>query len=204
MKRERVGEKKEKLKKQKVKNIKFYKTLKIKRCTYKLIYILLMLIFIYNIIFLINSVILKNEYFKFSKINMLSMNTDLMENDISKNSLVIVKKTKKSELKNNDIIAYEVNGKIRINRLINKYNDENSGQEVYSTKSNLNYYPDIENISYEQIIGKKIINIPFLGVFIKIFQSKIISFVCTFILILMFIINDSKIKREKRNRRKKM
>lgn len=132
------------------------------------------------------------------------MNTDLMENDISKNSLVIVKKTKKSELKNNDIIAYEVNGKIRINRLINKYNDENSGQEVYSTKSNLNYYPDIENISYEQIIGRKIISIPFLGVFIKIFQSKIISFVCTFILIFMFIINDSKIKREKRNRRRKM
>lgn len=190
------------MKKQKVKNIKIFKTLKIKGYIYKTLYILLILILIYNIIFLLNSVILKNNYFKFSKINMFSMNTDSMKNDISKNSLVIVKKTKKSKLKNNDIIAYEVNGNIRINRLINQYNDQNSGKEVYVTKSDLNYYPDIEKISYEQIIGKKIINIPLLGVFIKIFQSKIISLICTFVLILMFIINESKIKRKKRNKKR--
>lgn len=195
MKKEILGERKERLKEKK--QTKSIKKLKPKVVIYKLLKILVVLLVIYNIIFLANSVIYKNKYLKFSKINILCMNTDSMKGDINKWSLVIVKKVNESKLNNNDIIAYEINGDIKICKLINQYIDDN-GKKVYTAKASSNYYPDNKKIFYDQIIGKKICSIAGLGVFVKIIQSKIISFIFLIIFILMFINTEVKIKRMER------
>jgi len=145
--------------------------------------------------FLINTTISKKDYFKIFGISLFCMSSDLMQDDINKNDLVIVKSVNEKDLKKGDIIAYTVNGQIRINKILN----DNDG---YTTKSNKNYYPDIEKISYEQIIGKKVANISFGGKILNVLHSKITS---GFILVslISYFVYDRYIFRKKEERAKK-
>lgn len=135
-----------------------------------------------NIIFLLNATIAKNEYFEILGISIFCMNNNLMEDDINKNDLIVVKQVSEKELQEGDIIAYRINGNIRINKIINK-------QKVYTTKSNKNYQPDIEKITNEQIIGKKVANIKFLGLILKVLQSRVTSVIILIFLLLKFSYN---------------
>ena len=125
------------------------------------------------------------------------MKTDLMEDDISKNDLIIVKEVEDKDLQDGDIIAYEVNGKIRINKIM--YYE----QEEYTTKSNKNYYPDIEKTAINKIVGKNIVNIPFLGLVLELLQSKIASIFTLIFLILIFWYNRYMYMKKKERVRKK-
>ena len=123
-----------------------------------------------------------------------------MEDDIQKNDLVIVKEVKESntnELQDGDIIAYELNGKVRINKI------NHLEQEGYVTKSNKNYYQDIEKISINQIIGKKVINIPLLGLLLNILQSPIADIFTLIFLIIIFYYNRYMFRKQKERIRKK-
>lgn len=152
---------------------------------------------LYNVLFLINTTISQKDYFHVFGISFFSMHTDLMENEISKNDFVIVKEVMESELQVGDIIAYKVNDQVRINKIVDK-------QDVYTTKFNLNYYPDIEKITFNQIIGKKVINIPFLGMILNILQSKIFSvFVLLFLIFVFWYNKYTHAKRKERERKKK-
>lgn len=135
-----------------------------------------------NILFLLNTALTKNEYFQIFGISFFKMSNDLMKNDISKNDLVIVIQVNESELQEGDIIAYEINGNIRINKIISK-------KQSYTTKSNQNFQPDIEKISYNQIIGKEMANIKFLGLLLELLQSKIISIFVLIYLLFKLIYN---------------
>ena len=143
--------------------IKFLQKVKLKKIILNCIYVIIAICVLYNIIFSINTSISKKEYFKLYGISFFGMKTDLMKEDINKNDLVIVKEVEDKNLQKGDIIAYEVNGKIRINKIIDE-------QEGYMTKSNRNYYPDIEKITINQIVGKKIVNIPLLGLVLELLQ----------------------------------
>ena len=126
------------------------------------------------------------------------MKTNLMEQDISKNDLIIIKEADSEDLQNNDIIAYDINGKVRINKIV--YYEQNQ----YTTKSNKNYYPDIETITASQIVGKKIANIPFLGVILELLQSKTVSIFTLVFLIFTFWYNRYMyLRRNERNKKRK-
>ena len=163
-----------------------------------IVYIVIGVCFAYNILFLLNTTITQNDYFQLFGITLLNMENNLMENDISQNELVVIKSVEEKELQEGDIIAYTVNGQTRINKIINTKNG-------YTTKSNKNYYPDIEKLSYDDIIGKKVGNITFWGSVIKILQSRITSLFVLIILLLCFINNKyMNTKREERARKKKI
>lgn len=146
------------------------------------------LCFTYNIIFLLNTTITQKDYMKLFGIAFLNMESELMENELSRNDFVIIKDVNENELQEGDVIAYTVNNQIRINKIINI-------KDGYTTKSNKSYYPDIERISHTQVIGKKIVNISFMGILLKILQSKIISFMIFIFLIFIFITNMYKHKK---------
>lgn len=150
--------------------------IKLKPILIKTLNIILLVCVFLNIIFLLNTTLAKNEYFKIFGISFFKMNNNLMKGDINKNDLVLVKEVKESQLQEGDIIAYKVNGNIRINKIIYK-------EQEYTTKSNKNFQPDIEKISDDQIIGKKIANVRFLGLILEVLQSKTTS-VCVLIFLL--------------------
>ena len=176
--------------------IKFLQKVKLKKIILNCIYVIIAICVLYNIIFLINTSISKKEYFKLYGISLFCMKTDLMEEDINENDLIIVKEVEDKELQNGDIIAYEVNGKIRINKIIDD-------QEGYMTKSNKNYYTDIEKTTINKIVGKKIINIPFIGLVLELLQSKIASVFTLLFLIVIFSYNRYMYTKKKERGRKK-
>ena len=161
------------------------------------IYTIFIICILYNLIFFINTTILKNDYLKIFGISFFNMKNDLMQEDINKNDLVIVKEVSEKDLQEGDIIAYTINENTRINKIINK-------KDCYTTKSNKNYYPDIEKITYNQIIGKVVMCVPFFGIVIGILQSLITSIFVFVFLILKFWYNRYiYIKAKERARKKK-
>jgi len=186
------------LKKIKKGKIKFLQKVKFKKVIISFIYVIIMICILYNILFLINTSISKKEYFKLYGFSFFCMKTNLMEQDISKNDLIIIKEADSEDLQNNDIIAYDINGKVRINKIV--YYEQNQ----YTTKSNKNYYPDIETITASQIVGKKIANIPFLGVILELLQSKTVSIFTLVFLIFTFWYNRYMyLRRNERNKKRK-
>lgn len=180
--------------------IKFLRDVKLKNVILNIIYVIIMICVLYNVIFFINTTISKKEYFMLYGISLLCMNNDLMEDDIRRNDLVIIKEVKesnKNDLQDGDIIAYELNGKIRINK-INHFE-----QEEYVTKSNKNYYEDIERISINQIIGKKVVNIPLLGLVLNFLKSPIANILTLIFLIIIFYYNRYIFTKKKERIRKK-
>lgn len=185
------------MRKVKKEKIKFLQKVKLKKVALNCIYVIIVICILYNVIFSINTSISKKEYFKLYGISLFCMKTDLMEDDINKNDLVIVKEVDDKDLQDGDIIAYEVNGKIRINKIL--YYE----QDGYATRSNKNYYPDIEKTTISQIVGKKIVNIPFLGLVLELLQSTIASVFALLILILIFWYNRYMYMKKKERVRKK-
>ena len=161
--------------------MKIKKEKKIKIFKY-IIYFFIVICLTYNGIFFLNKTITQKDYVTVFGITFFNMENDLMEDDISQNDLVIVKKVKEKKLQEGDIIAYTVNGQTRINKIINTKNG-------YTTKSNKSYYPNIEKIAYEDVIGEKIANFPKIGMLLEIMQSKIISVVVLIGLIITFLCN---------------
>lgn len=172
------------------------KKINFKKILLNFIYLIICVCVLYNIIFLLSTTITKNDYFEAFGISLFCMKNDLMRDDINKNDLVIVKKVDEKELQEGDIIAYTVNGKIRINKIINK-------QKEFTTKSNKNYYPDIEKIASNQIIGKKVANVHFLGFVLEILQSKITSIFVIIFLLLKFSYNNYMYQKKKERAIKK-
>lgn len=185
------------MKKKKDRKIKFEQKRKLKKIMIAIISFIITICVLYNVLFLINTTLSQKDYFHVFGISFFSVKTDLMENDLHKNDFVIVKEVPNGELQVRDIIAYEVNNLVRINKIV----DEKDG---YITKSNKNYYPDIETITINQVIGKEIVSIPFLGILLDILQSKIFSFFVLLLLIFVFWYNKyTHTKRKERERKKK-
>lgn len=191
------------MKKKEEENVKFLKNLKYKKKIYKILTIILILLILYNMICLINKAFFEKNYVNIFGINLFSIDTDSMKDELNKNGLIITKKTNNQDLKIDDIITYEINDQIRTNKIINKFYDEERGEEVYITKSNLNYYPDIEKISESQIIGKKIVYIPLMGWTIKFIRSWIFSVISILVLFIMMLQNKAKMRRKKHRKKSK-
>lgn len=198
----KVGERRRKLKMKKNEEIKFLRNIKIKKILIKIIYVIITILILYNIIFLIHKSITQKEYLQIFGISFLTMNGELMEEDLKDNDLVIVKQIDEDEIKIGDIIAYNVNDKIRINKVFNSYYDDNIRKVVYVTKSNKNLQPNIEKIQINQIIGKKVINIPILGAVIKILQTKFVSIIVFVILCISYSYNKYLYAKKKERSRK--
>ncbi len=85
-----------------------------------------------------------------------------MEPSIPTGSVVYVKETEASEIQTDDVIAYyssEDTGAIITHRVIQ--NRVVSGEFI--TKGDANDKEDVTPVSYERLIGKVILSIPFLG-----------------------------------------
>ncbi len=72
--------------------------------------------------------LIKRKYLHVFNISFFVMKDNSMKGDISKNDLIIVKDIKK-DLNVNDIIVYNLKGKIKVNKVINIYNDYATGKK---------------------------------------------------------------------------
>lgn len=153
----------------------------------------------FNVIFFVNTTIKKINYFNLFGISLFSMETSLMEPEISKNSLIITKTYGKNDIiEVNDKIAYFVNGKVRINEVVGI--ETIDGKMIYHTKSNQNYYMDLEEVSPNDVIGKVITVMPNLEMVLKILQSKITT-LCILIFLVVIYMYNKKVYKNKMKRK---
>lgn len=189
------------MKKKKTVKIKFIENAKIKKVLSKILYVIITICILYNIIYLINTTITKKEYISIFGISFFNMKSSAMKPELNKSDFIIVKEDKNKALEMDDIIAYRVNGNIKINKIF--YIQIDDGKIAYVTKSNQNYYPDNEKIKKEQIIGTVVAHVPILGFFTNILESKITSLIVILILVLKFSYNKEIYKRKRQRKRKK-
>ena len=183
----------------KAKKIKFKRKAEIIKILKYLFSFIVGISVLYNIIFLLNTSISSKEYFNLFGISLFNIDNELMKDELNPNDLVIVKEVKENNLKEGDIIAYQVHGQIKISRIYN-INDKK-----YTTKYNQAYYLNIEEIGYNQIIGKVIKRIPVFGLLLQISQNKITSTIVCILMLCAILYYSSLLKRQKlRERKKKM
>ena len=185
--------------KKKETKIKFLKSVRNKKIVINVVYIFLVLCILYNVIFLINTTIKKTEYFNLFGISLFSMETNLMEPEISKYSFMITKEYGENDIiQVDDKIVYSMNGKIRINKIVSI--ESIDGKILYHTKSNQNYYIDSESISKNEIIGKVITVIPILGIGLEILQAKITTLCIIIFLVIIYVYNKKVYKNKMRRK----
>ena len=158
------------------------------------------IILIYNII-----LIALSSANKISVVNILGyksyiIKTNSMEPTISINDVVITKKVKKEKIKKGDVITFLQDGEVITHRITQIEDNGN-----YTTKGDNNNIEDTFKITYENIEGKHILTIPYLGKIVQAIDNKIVFLIITLIiLIFMLITIQNQEKRENRREKKKI
>lgn len=123
-----------------------------------------------------------------------------MEPTISINDVVIAKKVEKQDIKTGDVITFLQDGEVITHRITQI--DENG---EYTTKGDNNNIEDTFKITYENIEGKHILTIPYLGKIVQILDNKIVFLIITLIVLIFMLIRiQNQEKRENRREKKKI
>lgn len=153
------------------------------------------IILIYNIILIVISSANKMSIINIFGYKSYIIKTNSMEPTIKVNDVLITKKVEKGKIKVGDVITFIKNGEVITHRITQI--DENG---EYTTKGDNNNIEDTFKISYENIEGKHIVTIPYLGKIVEILDNKIVFLVITLI-ILIFVFMTIQ-KQEKKDIRK--
>ena len=126
--------------------------------------------------------------------------TNSMEPTININDVVINKEVEKNEINVGDVITFLHNGEVITHRITKIDND---GDEVhYTTKGDNNNIEDTFKINYENIKGKHVLTIPYLGRVVQLLENKLI-FLIILLIILVVILVQLQNQEKKDNRREK-
>ena len=158
------------------------------------------IILIYNVILIAISSANKMNIINIFGYKSYIIKTNSMEPTIGINDVVIAKKVEKKEIKKGDVITFLQDGEVVTHR-ITQIDEEGN----YTTKGDNNNIEDTFKITYDNIEGKHILTIPFLGAIVLALDNKIVFLIITLIvLIFMFITILNEEKRENRREKKKI
>lgn len=170
--------------------------------TIKKIVEIIAIILIYNIILIIVSSI-NGKNFNILGYKAYIVTTDSMQPSINAGDIVIVKNGKKDKIRQGDVITFNQNDEVITHRVIKNITEESNVE--YITKGDNNNTEDTFKVKYDDVIGKVIITIPYLGKIISILDNKIIILILLLvILIIIFIKIEKNEKLENRREKKKI
>lgn len=134
--------------------------------------------------YLVSNFITKKDYFIIGNIGMIIEKDESMKKTINKNDLVIINR-RIDKLKEDDIIAINKENKTIISKI---YQIEENNNIIF-TKGDNNIYPDNDIYKKENIEGKFVFKIPFIGFLFILLQSKIMTVITIVLLVFKFLIN---------------
>lgn len=165
----------------------------------KIVFIFLVII-LYNIVLLYMSYIDKFDTPSFYIYKAYLISTDSMEPEIKQGDAIVIKKVSEEQLKINDIVTFKINEEIITHRIV-KIND-NGIEKTYVTKGDSNNVEDPDILSFEDIEGKQIIKIPYLGKIMGSLKNGIIIILVILISLIMYL-NRIEMKEKSETRREK-
>lgn len=163
----------------------------------KIIFIFLV-IMLYNIVLLYMSYIDKFDTPQFYIYKAYIISTESMEPTINKGDVIIIKKTKKENLKENDIITYKDKGEVITHRIVEIKPNGNK----YITKGDNNESRDEGSLTFEDIEGKFVFKIPHLGNMVSGLKNGIVI-ILTILIFLIIHLNRIGMKEKSETRRMK-
>lgn len=123
---------------------------------------------------------------KFLKIQPLTVLSGSMEPAYHVGSLVYVRETKADQIQVGDTITFHLNEDTMVtHRVVSK--DEES--QSFKTKGDANNVEDSSAVAYEQVVGKVIFNIPYLGYAASFLSTKTGFITLVSVIILALIIS---------------
>lgn len=163
----------------------------------KIIFIFLV-IMLYNIVLLYMSYIDKFDTPQFYIYKAYIISTESMQPTLNKGDVIIIKKAKKEDLKENDIITYKDKGEIITHRIVEIKPNGNK----YITKGDNNIAKDEQSLSFEDIEGKLVLKIPHLGNMVAELKNGIVI-ILTILIFLIIHLNRIGMKEKSETRRMK-
>ena len=133
------------------------------------------------------------------KVHLYTIASNSMEPKMKVGDLVVTKKIEMNDLKKQDIIAYRRDDIVVTHRIID-INEKGNG---LITKGDNNVYADSGEIIESQVLGKVILNIPFIGYiysFIRIYSLWICIFILVFGCLLNYLNNKNEVKKWKKKK----
>lgn len=166
----------------------------------KKVFEILAIILVYNIILIAISSANQINVINIFGYKSYIIKTNSMEPTIKINDVVIAKKVEKNDLKIGDVITFIQKGEVITHRITQIEDNSN-----YTTKGDNNNIEDTFKINYDNIEGKHVLTIPYLGAIVRALDNKIIFLIITLIvLIFMLITIINQEKRENRREKKKI
>ena len=89
---------------------------------------------------------------------------------------------------------------IKVASINSIYIEPETGHKYFSTKTENHYYPDTAELTNEVILGRVLIHFKYIGILIRIIQSKLFSLISILLLCWIYYLNKFKFK-EKINRK---
>lgn len=170
-----------------------------KRIIVIILYMILIPILVYNL-FMISQTIIKPKdtpsIFGYKTFVIISGS---MQPDIKIGDMVIVKKETEENIGMGDIISFKKGESIITHRIV-EVALNNDGEKEFITKGDFNNAKDAGVVKYDEIEGKLVKNIPYVGKISLMMQNQIIivALISVLILYLFFRLKDEK-KTEIRN-----
>lgn len=158
-------------------------------------------IIIYNLTLIVKYIIYPKETPDFFGYKTYEIVSRSMENTINKNDVIVVKDVPKTEIKLDDIIAFNNGEEVITHRVIDIENID--GKTFYTTKGDNNRYPDKDKITYEQIEGKYVFKINKFGYFLNILKNRYLLSIL-FVILVLCLVHIVMVKRRKKKREEKM
>ena len=172
--------------------------IKNKKITKKIIKFIILVSLI--ILFVINLILSFEENTHILGIYMFNIISESMEPTFYKDDLVIVKKSKITELKKGDIITFKQADRIISHRILNITKDKD--EVKFITKGDNNDIQDKDYVEMDNVYGKVIFDIPKLGKVIAYIQN-VRGFINIFIFIIIVYVLISLRDKQKNNRKMK-
>lgn len=166
----------------------------------KIVFIFIVII-LYNITLLYMSYIDKFETPSFYIYKAYIITTTSMEPSIKENDVVIIKKCKDDDLKIDDIITFKSDNEIITHRIVGKAENGEEGYD-YVTKGDNNKTEDSQTLTIDDIEGKVILKIPYLGKVVNLLKSGIVIILVVLIFLITYL-NKIEMKEKSETRREK-
>lgn len=154
-------------------------------------------IIIYNIFLTLISISNEKEITNVFGYSAYIITTESMKPTLNVGDLIITKKVNEKYLKKDDIITFSKNFEIITHRIVIKNNEE------YITKGDNNISEDLFVLKSDEILGRKVFKIPYLGNIIGGVKNIFHIFIIFITLITMYLHNRRKNKKMLIRRKKK-
>ena len=161
-----------------------------------LIYSVILPITIYNLSLIIMSYIKPDETPSFFGIKTYAVISGSMQPELKIGDVIVVKHVSNNELNVGDIISFRKDDSIITHRISEK------SINGYTTKGDFNNVEDSGKVKYEDIEGKVIFKIPYIGKIVFAIKNKIFIII-TVIMVFLIYMHNLKLKAKKEIRSEK-